>query len=355
MDIFNNSTIQALCDIPKATEEEFLKREYGILLKYVDNLSDLNLNHFAHDGNVVIIVSPNPSKWVDKLNSTKDLKIIFFLIGNETYQPEVYNYLNEIENLYHVFIYNSPTKYKLTNIFGTTIGYIYDGGLKKTKSKGSIYRDARISFSLKNKFRKFKPNYAFSEFPQGYSNNFIFNLSRLVKLSESESLINNKTIEKIEKIATKNRFFSFIGQPTNRRREVFLRSAQKFADEEFIMNSIFQGTNSNSNDTYVKQLLHCKFILVPPGFFNNSNHRYTESLICSALPLILANNSLDPSENENWTKELSFLPRYSIKKQISFVSKLNDTERLALLTKIRKNDFQRIEKSVQIFNKLFNA
>ena len=61
-----------------------------------------------------------------------------------------------------------------------------------------------------------------------------------------------------------------------------------------IYNEEFKGIYEDADFKYLDQLLSTKFILVPPGFYNNSNHRYTESLICNTIPVILANNSLDP-------------------------------------------------------------
>jgi hypothetical protein len=346
----SSSNYEALCDLPKVTEEEFLKREFKISIKYTS--SNFDFEDYFSANKLIIIVTNNPMNWADKLNSSKDCVCIIFLIGNETYEPAIFNSLNKIENLLHAFIYNAPTKFQSRNIFGSVLGYVYDGGLTNTKAPGSVYRDARISFSLKHKFRKFRPEFSFSELPQGYSNNFIFNLQSIIKFEDTVSIIDQDTLEHFNNYIVKRKNMSFIGQSTNRRREVFLRVAQRYSTEKFKMNLDFQGTHCNADITYIKQLLENRFVLIPPGFYNNSNHRYTESLICGAIPLILACNSLDPSSNGNWTHRLPFLARYSIRRQIKLLLEIQEPERLNLLASIRVTDFQRIKLAKEKFHSL---
>ena len=65
----------------------------------------------------------------------------------------MFNSLNDLKSLRHAFVYNLPTTISVKNIVGPIIGNIYDGGLGKTTSVGSVFRDARISYSLKVKFK----------------------------------------------------------------------------------------------------------------------------------------------------------------------------------------------------------
>jgi hypothetical protein len=81
---------------------------------------------------------------------------------------------------------------------------------------------------------------------------------------------------------------------------------------------------------------------VPPGNFNNFNHRYTESLICHSLPVVLANNSIDPSRNDNWTNNLSFLRRYSVKAQMKYLERINDKAFNEFYSLASFNDFKKI-------------
>jgi len=334
--------VTAYCESPKITEESFLLREFGIKTVYVNSAEDFLKKLETSGSDTIIIVSTNPIFWKPVLTKFKANSVIFILIGNETYDPKVFNALNDLKSLLHAFVYNLPTSIKIKNIFGPVIGYALDGGLRKTINKGSIYRDARISYSLKKRFNMIKINYSCSRFPQGYSNNFSKKLGNRISINENRSLLDNSLVNLIREERTSIYNFAFIGQPTNRRREVFLRNLNKFNKSVIIYNNEFKGIYEDSDLTYLAQLLSSRFILVPPGFYNNSNHRYTESLICNTLPIILANNSLDPSTNLNWTNELFYLNRYSIKALVNYLSKINPSEYIDLYDSARSIDFDQI-------------
>ena len=334
--------VAAYCESPKITEESFLLREFGIKTVYVNSTEDFLKKLEASSWDTIMIVSTNPIFWKPVLTKFKANSVIFILIGNETYDPKVFNALNDLKSLLHAFVYNLPTSIKVKNIFGPVIGYALDGGLRKTINKGSIYRDARISYGLKKRFNMIKINYSSSRFPQGYSNNFSKKLGNRINVNENRSFLDNGLVNLINEERTSIYDFAFIGQPTNRRREVFLRNLNKFDKSVIIYNKEFKGIYEDNDLTYLEQLLSSKFILVPPGFYNNSNHRYTESLICNTLPIILANNSLDPSTNLNWTNELFYLNRYSIKAQLRYLSKIKVDEYIDFYNSARSIDFGQI-------------
>ena len=290
-----------------------------------------------------MIASTNPEYWIESLNKLKKNTVIFFLLGNETYEPNDFNSLNKISSLKHAFVYNPPSKISKEAIFGGIIGNIIDGGLKHTKSHGSVYRDGRISYSLKGKFKKIDMRYSFSFLPQGYSNSFANKITKLAKLDESDSLISQISTAKIHDLKRILHKFSFIGQQGIRRREVFLRAAEKFNDVKIFPPEVGFGGNNGGNDyTYVNHLLNSRYILVPPGNFNNFNHRYTESLICHSLPVILANNSIDPSRNDNWTNTLSFIKRYSVKYQMKYLERIDQSTFDRYYKVASEMDFQKI-------------
>lgn len=345
-------TTVAYCELPKITEEAFLKREFGIDTVYIRSI-----NHFLSiieksNNNIITIVSTNPQFWISVLNKFKKNTVIFILIGNETYEPQVFNSLNDLRSLCHAFVYNLPTVVKSKNIIGPIIGNIFDGGLGKTLSEGSVYRDARISYSLKNKFKKVKINYSASRLPQGYSNNFASKISNKINISSNVSLLSNSLTDLIVAERKDLYDFVFIGQSTNRRREIFLKNIEKLPRSVVIYNNEFKGIYEDSDSTYLNQLLCAKFILIPPGFYNNSNHRYTESLICHSLPVILSNNSLDPSDNYNWTNELSYINRYSIKAQVKKLSSFDDITYKKFYEFAKSVDFEKIQQVKKLISSI---
>ena len=335
------------------TEINYFKREFDIKIESVESIAEFesklsNVNHAT-----VLIASTNPEYWVESLNKLKKNSVIFFLLGNETYEPNDFNSLNKICSLKHAFVYNPPSKISKRAIFGGIIGNIIDGGLKHTESHGSVYRDGRISYSLKGKFKKIDMRYSFSFLPQGYSNSFANKITKLAKLDEFDSLISKTSTSKIHDLKNIAHKFSFIGQQGIRRREVFLRAAEKFSGVKiFPPEAGFGGNNGGNDYTYVNHLLNSRYILVPPGNFNNFNHRYTESLICHSLPVILANNSIDPSRNDNWTNNLNYLRRYSVKSQMKYLDKISDVTFEKYYFFASNNDFKKISDTKTLIHNL---
>ena len=279
--------------------------------------------------------------------------VVFFLIGNETYEPRVFNSLNNLKSLKHAFVYNPPTKVSKKALIGGILGNIIDTGTKQIEAPGSIYRDARISFTLQSRFKNININYPFSNLPQGYSNNFSSKITTLVKTKEIDSLISKDFLRKVSEIKEVKYKFSFIGQSGNRRREAYLKSAQSFKETKvYPLEDGFGGNKEDRDFTYIKTLLSSDFILVPPGSFNNSNHRYTESLICQSLPVILANNSIDPSQNDNWTNNLSFIRRYSVKSQMKHLEKISDSTFEKYYSAASFIDFKKILDTKHLINSL---
>jgi hypothetical protein len=325
------------------TETNYFKREFGIKIVSVGSASDFIDKLGSLNSSTLLIASTNPEYWVDILNRYEKYNVIFFLLGNENFEPAAFNSLNKIKSLLHAFVFNPPNQISNTAVIGGVIGNIFDGGLRKTEAPGSVYRDGRISYSLKNKFNKINMEYSFSSLPLGYSNSFANKITKLAKLSETDSLIATESILKINAYKNIIYEFSFIGQSGNRRREIYLRVAREFENVKiYPPEKEFGGNNIGDDYTYINSLLNSKYILVPPGNLSNLNHRYTESLICHSLPVILANNSLDSSRNDHWTNNLSFLRRYSAKSQMNYLENISDKTFENYYTQASFDDFKKI-------------
>jgi len=318
------------------TEKEFFERELQVSVVCNTQLHELRKSQN------LIIASTNPKYWINFLKTKPDRSVVFLLLGNETYEPQIFNALNGLKSLSHVFIYNAPTKIFPSTLAKTLIGHILDLGQQKFPHPDSVYRDFRNSLYLFRKFHSIKIDYPHSFLPQGYSNNFAYKLSKRLKLKSNQSLISLNLTDNFVPTSLRPKFLSFSGQATNRRRELVINAARKYLDSPPDLTEGFRGTSRNGDFTYVDQLCESKFILIPPGFFNNSNHRYTESLLCGAIPVILAKNSLDPSENTNWTNSLSGITPFSAKLLLRYLSKMSDKEVQLLILELRGEDFLKI-------------
>ena len=311
------------------TEEQFLFREFKLQTLTTDDLvkdcwADIKLY-----GNC-LIATPDPLAIINDISHLPKSSVIIFLLGNETYIPEIFNCLNICAAIKWAFIYNLPTEIYFKTSLLTFLGDFMDSGFKDVfRSEGS-FRDFLISRSLRKKMKQININYPHSRFPQGYSNNFVFQLHKLNIVDDQESILESKSLAAIRAKSDRTIFLNFIGQTTNRRRRKAIEIAASYSGA-FVKTTSGFGGAKYTNNLYLEAQLNSKFCLVPPGFFNNQNHRYLESLILGVLPLILHHNSIDPSENQNWTKKLNFFRAHSFKWLLKFALTITEKERQKIL------------------------
>jgi hypothetical protein len=330
-------------ELKNITEKEFFKRELGFQVLSITDFDEIRLDE------TIVIASNNPEFWKPFLESRRESSCIFILIGNETYEPRLFNALNHINAVRHVYLYNAPTQIKGVTIIKTFIGNLLDVIGYNEPSTESSYRDLRNSYYLKKKFRDISITYPYSRLPQGYSNNFASKLETKLKLSSSESLISERVLSFAKPLEDRTKFISFSGQPTNRKRQMMLFWARKYMNEAPDVTEGFRGLGMEGGFIYLDQLMESKFTLVPPGSFNNSNHRYTESLICGSIPLILPKNSIDPSENCNWTNSVRGVQAYSAKFLLRYANRIGDVDLNDLLKQTREQDFNEIRRFSRSF------
>lgn len=70
-------------------------------------------------------------------------------------------------------------------------------------------------------------------------------------------------------------------------------------------------------------------------------------------PCNFSKNSLDPSENTNWTNQISGLIPFSAKLLLKYLNNLSDSKIESLLNKSRESDFVRLKNFCEQYKKLF--
>jgi hypothetical protein len=346
-----------LCDSPNLTEREFFRREFGLDFSY-SNPKHLAFEHQFSNGRN-LIASTKPQVWLETLRMLPKESVIFFLLGNETYEPEIFNSLNDLECLNHVFIYNPPTRLNSINHWYSLVGDFVDQFPKiKPRQIIDILRDNRTSRHLRNKFHATDLRYSWSPFPQGYSNSFVAGLEAKehIPKHETTSLVNEDFVSDLQINFHKNRQYFFVGQRTNRRRDQITFLLERRVNSKLITKHTgFGGTIFDGDSSYVDFLLTSWFNVIPPGHFNNSNHRYTESCIAGSIPVILHHNSIDHSDNNNWTQHLSALNGHSFKNLMRFLDRLDDEQLHQLAHEIRTRDFDFIHKTRKALKQFLNS
>lgn len=347
------TNIEVLTENQNPTEREFVTRELGIKLKIVDNTDiageDLNF-----------ILSDNPISWHTLLKKSKKESVVFFLIGNETYEPWKYEYFNNFDSIKHVFIYNPPRTYQYSDALKSLLGNFLDGGIRPNRGNGNMIRDFKTSLYKMRQISSIIINYPWTELPQGYSNVFVDQLKSISgllarQLQEIPSLFDCRTLDLILNFRKVERNFGYVGQYGNHRRETCLRIARESFAVETQSRSGFHGNLSGIDTLYISLLLSSRFTLVPPGYFNNSNHRYLESLLTGGLPAILYQNSLDVSESTNWTRALGFPQTHSFKKLIKRLEGLSSTEFQYFRDQALLNEWNKVLNVKQVFKQLADA
>lgn len=344
----------AFSDNPALTQEEFFLREFGIHL----NLGVSPTNVSPRTGECpLLIASSSPLVWVDFLRGMPVDSVIFFLLGNETYETATFEALNGLRSLRHVFVYNPPKRGSFWNPVRMLLGHLLDRE-NFTFWHHEVVKDFKSSIRLRRSTKRIKLTYPWSEFPEGYSNSFVqalgeFDPALKLLLGKQESLYSVSVSRALLNLTKKETLFSFVGQTSRSRRFVSVG----IVDQRYPLRPIYKvgfgGTAFDGDLSYVRSILGAQYPLIPPGWLNNSNHRYSEALLSNGLPAILAQNSTDPMDSHNWTQRLSFPASHSFKSQSRLLAGLSVRDFREFLLAAKRHDFERIAIARLKFESLF--
>lgn len=318
--------LTAICENDKIAESEFLLRELGIKLKKIHPKK-------VRPQNKNIIVSNQPKIWESFLFEAKPKSTIFILIGNETYNPEIYLKLNSIPAINIVLMHNPPRKNRIIGL-SSVLGFILDSPSSLFNHK--FYRTCKnsIDFAIKTRRVMNEINYKFLELPYGYSNRFIIELKRLklINKSDGKSLLkyNFPTIKELN-----SEGISFTGSINSWVRQRLIRKAQKkHRFSIYIMKSWGQPVNKNQT-IYVESILDSVGVLHLPGHVTNCrSYRYFETILLNRIPICPPFNVQDHHYSKFWTEIISNnLIKWSYFKLASMVLEMNLEELQKIINK----------------------
>jgi len=335
------------------TERYFLEFEYAIKLENQD--PSANIRQVLKSQSKILIASTNPELWVKTLMKLPRNSVIFFLLGNETYDPKTFNSLNQVKAVCHVFIYNAPTSIKLRNHLFAFFGDLLDTfAICEIKSLCGAISDLRASRGLHKKFRKILIQYPWSYFPQGYSAAFVEGLIEFgLRSNDCKDSLLNPEFHLNDNNVRRLLFISFVGQETNRRRRICIELVKREKNSNILLTKSFGGTTHTGDLSYIQSIFSSKFVAVPPGFFNNSNHRNFEAIIAGALPISLTNNSIDASNsNINWSSHLGPIVSRSFWLLLRFARNLSEQDRQERINVEKQRIWEEVQKSKAIFAEL---
>lgn len=273
--------------------------------------------------------------------------MIFFYLGNELYSVDQLQLLVNKCCFLSLFVYSPLKNPSISNLVSAIAGAFLDSKKELTRDLITYTQNFRTGVQVLKRLRKNKQLFQnIHEIPQGYSSAFVAQLNRTTKLlGEYDSILENLPI--LDQFSGAQEIFydaSFVGQRGNLRRERFIDCFRKNKKVEcfVVFRDQFGGNNLKTDDIYVKASLASKFVLIPPGVFNNYNHRYCESLIMNRLPLVLCNNLTDPNSNYYWVKRFPFGLRDSIRFTYSRVKRWDAKKIENQIDIARRVEFERI-------------
>lgn len=294
-------------------ETEYLKREFGL----APNLVDPNTLQLGNK--IGIIACTEPNNWTQLLLNAQTKSIIFFLVGNETYDRNKFELLNQFASIRHVFIYNPPRKSSKFGFLALLDWVIRVPGDMKSKY---LFFAWKFALEMRRNTGSVEITYPWSNLPLGYTNQFVKQLPDSV-ISSSQSLVDNWPILKITLNKNRDRHVRFMGQIGTWYRKELVKYFSRFAEFEFVESSGWAGSSKSG---YIEILQSSTFILCPPGIYTNETFRYYESIICGALPIAPIDSLHDLHSSIYWSQILPFYARHSHIALYRKVRKMSDSE-----------------------------
>ena len=306
------------------TESEFFYRELNMF--FVDEPK------FTKDGKLLIACT-NPSLYKDILDSLPQEKVIFFLLGNETYDIPTYKYLSLFPSLKRAYIYNPPRPNSLIGLPSVWASLIE---MPKTILNPKFYRTWKNGFDFATRSRRLKLCYEWKPFPQGYSRRFVQELKLLGIIRGEGSLFNNIEIP----MGIPPEGIGFVGQRGSWFRSQQIDSFSSRPNFSYTESSGWTSSQSSQIPLYAKSILDNRTTLHLPGNVTNQTHRYMESLLLNRLPTSPSYTFQDHHLTEYWPDDTNYQLNFSYRRLSSKILRMSDGE-YAALVKLGRDKLQR--------------
>ncbi len=306
------------------TESEFFYRELNMV--FVDKPK------FTKGGKLLIACT-NPALYKDILDSLPQGKVIFFLLGNETYDVPTYKYLSSFPSLKRAYIYNPPRPNSLIGLPSVWASLI---DIPKTILDPKFYRTCKNSFDFAKRSRKLNLSFEWKPFPQGYSRRFVQELKLLGIIRGGGSLFNDIDIP----IGLPPKGIGFVGQRGSWFRSKQIDTFSSRPNFSYIESNGWTSSQSSQTPLYVNSILENRTTLHLPGNVTNQTHRYMESLLLNRLPTSPSYTLQDHHLTDYWPEGTIYQRNFSYRRLSSKILKMNDEE-YKVLVKFGREKLQR--------------
>lgn len=314
-------------DLPQYAqdESEFCKRELGLSSERVrvDSRDPLPLGS--------LLFCYRIEDWKERLSTMPAKSVVVILAANEYYEISRWENLNNFKSIYAALIEFYPVRFSITQAKvairwilenpGELLNRVFWGETKRALSSWLALRSLNLKMLV-------------FPFPVGYTNKFVHELKNLNLLnSDTGSLFSSIVLDSFNP----RHGMSFFGQKGSYARRKMIGYFAESTQIEISQYHTYGGfTDSSSSTAYAESLLKGKFVLCPPGNKTNWTHRYIESLVLGAIPVMTETTIQDWTCHDFYPLQLQHLNK-SYKKLWTILSEKSETELTRLLDLIREH------------------
>lgn len=329
------------------TEKEILRREFGLEL-YDLNIENIKLK--ISNQKTVLLATSSVKDLAKILSACYPNSAVIFLFGNETYDVEAFMFLNQYKRkIKYGFIYNLPCSSSYIQVLRPMLGTAYDLDLAIFRQVKPYCRNLKNGYDLLKRTRQIKIEFPHLEFPQGYSTRFAKELELSGFIGVEESIL--KTVFPAN--SNRKHEITFVGQEGSWYRQlVFRLTKQQVSNFQPLITLGWGGEYQGDKTTYVDSLLGSRFVLNPPGNLTNKTHRYLESLLMGALPILPPATIQDPHLWQVWSEKNGI---YSWKRLFKHLHSIDELTRIQLVEDALKVEIEKFTKIKDVLKKLLDS
>lgn len=314
-------------DLPQYSKEdgEFFKRELGLIPEWIPTDTTDPLSPGS------LLFCYQIEDWEARLMATPSKSVVVIMAANEYYDVHRWGKLNlfpavraALIEYYPVRLRIQPALYPFRWILGNP-GDLFNR---------VFWGESKRAFLSWLEIRSLKFHIPIFSLPAGYTNVFVKELKLLDLLeSEVDSLFRSlKLIGDLPKDG-----ISFFGQKGSFARRRMISYFSESSEIEISQYDTYGGFSNNSHSTaYVESILNNRFVLCPPGNKTNCTHRYLETIILGAIPIITENTVQDWTGHDFYPLEIQHLNR-DYKKLWKFFSQQSESELITLRNKLKSH------------------
>ena len=280
-------------DLPEYTEiQEFFVRELGLVGKKIDHRKERPLPENS------LIYCHDISHWQKRLELSDKFSVSVILVGNENYDVNKWEPINEYESIKCAFLQYFPKTQSshfrpILEFIANSINVVFQKSFWAVTLNGYLKHRA---------VKRLKFRFPVHPFPLGYTDRFVLELQKLGLCNANSKSLFGALIAPLPSEAGGISFFGQKGSWYRRHMvEQFERSARASVQR---YDSFGGDTQPVTSTQYVNSILNSRFVLCPPGNVSSQSFRYYEAIALGAIPIITEISVQDWNSQDYWPQKV---------------------------------------------------